>query len=277
MMKTQPSNKKKPTVPPSRGLIWLSIFVLFLCLPINLLAQDFRPSADRQAAHSARSLTQSLEKFLGIPFLVDGAQNQDGRWVTFNEPDLNLGSPGFNCSGFTVAAARELLGRNFSLTEAGFDRRGDSGPGAELGQDWDFGLDLILNLAEAYPHRYLPEPENPDESPRVFLRPGRSLGWGVSIHSPDFERILKQINPGNFCFFVFSRPDKRFPAGLSYYHVGVIIPEGQAMWLYHVTKGAKTSRIDIGSRDGLARLRRYFKPIENGERRVFMIEVSPPQ
>ena len=240
------------------------------------MAQDFRPSTDMQDVR-ARSLTKPLEKFLTIPFRVDGAQDRDGRWVTFNEPDLSLDSPGFNCSGFTVAAARELLGHNFDLKEASLDRRGDSGSGAELGQDWDFGLDLILNLAEAFPHRYLPEPKNPEESPRILLRPGRSLGWGVSIHSPDFEQLLKRIDPNNFCFFVFSRPDGRFPAGVSYYHVGVIIPEGQARWLYHTTTGAKTNRIDIGSQDGLARLRRYFKPIENGERRVFMIEVSPPQ
>ena len=268
---------------------WAITAAFLICWPGSALALDDFSSGDNQVRTSydhslsgslnpsPRSFTEALKIFLTIPFREDGAQDREGRWVTFNQPDIYLGSPGFNCSGFTIAAARVLLGRNFSLSEASLDRRGDSGPGAALGQDWDFGLDLILNLAEAYPHRYLPEPDDPAEAPLIPLRPGRSLGWGVDIHGPQFEELLRQISPDNFCFFVFSRPDGRFPAGVSYYHVGVIVPEGSSRWLYHTTLGAKTNRIDLGSQEGLARLRRYFKPVANGERRVFMVEVTPPR
>lgn len=228
------------------------------------------------AVRPPAALTGALSRFLGTPFREDGALNQAGQWATFNHPEQISEQPGFNCSGFTVAAARELLGRNFNLTEASCDRRGDSGPGAELGQDWDFGLDIILNLAEDYPHRFLPEPENREGPPLIPLRPGRSLGWGLSLHSPDFEALLKRLQPGNFAFFTFSKPNGRFPAGVSYYHTGLIIPEPPHIWLYHCTLGAKTYRVDLASAEGLARLRRHFKPITNGERRVFMVEVSPP-
>ena len=223
-----------------------------------------------------QTMTASLARFLGIPFRVDGAADTLGRWVTFNEPELVVQTPGFNCSGFTVAAARELLGYNFDLIEVNFDRRGDSGPGAPLGQDWDFGLDLILNLSEDYPRRFLPEPENPQNTPLIAIGPGRALGWGVSLHSPAFEEQLKLIQPGRFCFFTFSKPDRRFPAGVSYYHVGVIVPDAQGLWLYHSTLGAKTNRVNLADPEGLARLRRHFPPIQNGERRVFLIEVTPP-
>lgn len=233
---------------------------------------DGRALAENEPA----SLTKPLERFLGTPFREDGALSQSGQWVTFNQPELAAERPGFNCSGFAVAAARELLGFNFDLTEVSRDRRGDSGPGAELGQDWDFGLDLILNLAENYPHRFLPEPDDLDQTPLIPLRPRRSLGWGVSLHGPEFEELLTQIRPGSFCFFTFSRPDGRFPSGVAYYHVGLIIPEGSKRWLYHTTLGAKTYRVDLASAEGLARIRRHFQPVSNGERRVFMVEVTPP-
>lgn len=241
-----------------------------------LLAFFWAPSARSQEQDSPAerpSMTGLLEKFLGIPFREDGATDSAGRWVTFNHPDLVVDTPGFNCSGFTVAAARELLGRDFDLTEYSRDRRGDSGPGAELGQDWDFGLDLILNLAEEYPHRFLPEPEN---TPLIPIGNRRALGWGVSLHGPEFEEQLARLTPGRFSFFTFSRPDRRFPAGVSYYHVGVIVNEPPHIWLYHTTLGARTNRVDLASAEGLARLRRHFKPVENGERRIFMVEVDAP-
>lgn len=254
------------------ALLILSLVAAFASSPLRAADEN----SPLPAVEAPITLTSALSRFLGLPFREDGAINEAGQWATFNQPDRISDQPGFNCSGFTVAAARELLGYNFNLAEASRDRRGDSGPGAALGQDWDFGLDLILNLSENYPRRFLPEPENPELTPLIPLRPNRSLGWGVSLHSPEFEDLLARIRPGNFCFFTFSKPDGRFSAGVSYYHVGVIIPESPHIWLYHSTLGAKTNRVDLGSAEGLARLRRHFKPVANGERRVFMVEVSPP-
>ncbi len=255
----------------------------------GLLAGSAAPSEAQQSSGSLdiqkpaaaladpRPLTVRLARFLTIPFRVDGATDEAGHWVTFNQPLTVSEQPGFNCSGFTVAAARELLGRDFNLTEASRDRLGDSGPGAPLGQDWDFGLDLILNLAEDYPHRFLPEPPNqPGQPPLIPLRPRRALGWGVNLHGPEFEEQLARIQPGRFCFFTFSRPDGHFPAGVSYYHVGVIVSDPPDLWLYHTTVGARTHRVNLADPEQLARLRRHFKPVENGERRVFMVEVTPP-
>ena len=295
-------------------------------------------------------MVQALAPLLGQPFRVDGAQDEEGRWVTFNRPDKISSAPGFNCSGFTVAAARLLLARPFSLAEATRDRRGDSGPGSPLGPDWDFGLDLIFNLSEGRAVRTLPEfldspaveppgpgvgeaeflnsppveypgpgrgasdlPDDQDfwdypalepsgprgaaeiinypavdppgprgaeelknSAPLEPLGPGRALGWGVDLHSPEFEELLAQIRPGDFAFFCFSRPDGRFPAGVSYYHVGLIVPEPPHLWLYHSTLGAATHRVDLAVPGRLARFRGQFPPPPRGERRVFMIEVAPP-
>ncbi len=230
------------------------------------------PGAFRPAAPA---MTEALAGFLGIPFRADGALDAQGRWVTFKRPDLAAGQPGFNCSGFTVAAAGRIRGRDFPLGEAIRDRHGDSGPGSPLGQDWDFGLDLILNLSQDHPHRLLPEPENPGQTP-IVRGQGRPQGWGVDIHSPRLEEILSQFTPGRMGFFVLSKPDRRFPAGVSYYHVGVIVSEPPALWLYHTTAGARTNRLDLATAAGLARLRRDFKPVANGERRILLVEIAAP-
>ncbi|MDR0881031.1 MAG: hypothetical protein LBP55_00575 [Candidatus Adiutrix sp.] len=225
----------------------------------------------------APALTEALAPLLATPFRIDGATDEAGRWVTFNRPDQVSPRPGFNCSGFTVAAARSLLGRNFNLAEVSRDRRGDSGPGATLGQDWDFGLDLISNLAEGYPHRWLPEPADPAAPPLIPLGPGRALGWGVDLHSPEFERELSRLQPGRLAFFVFSKPTGLFPAGVSYYHVGIIIPDPPARWLYHTTLGGGAHRVNLAEPAALARLRRHFPPVKAGERRVLLLEVTPPE
>jgi hypothetical protein len=100
------------------------------------------------------------------------------------------------------------------------------------------------------------------------------MGWGVDLHSPDFEDLTAQIRPGNFAFFCLSRPDGRFPAGVSYYHVGLIVPEPPHLWLYHSTLGGATHRVDLADPGRLAAFLNQFPPPARGERRIFMVEIS---
>lgn len=220
--------------------------------------------------------SRALTKFLGLPFLEDGAQNMAGQWVTFNQPHQPLSAGGFNCSGFTVAAVREILGQPVSLLEATRDRRGDSGLNSLLGQDWDFGLDLILNLARGHPGRLLPRPADLEASP-IDSSLGRPFGWGVDIHSAQFEEILAELVPGSFTLFAMSKPHRGFGAGVAYYHVGVILPEPPHLWLYHSTVRARTHRIDLAASRGLSRFRNDFRPRSGIQRRMLLLEVSPVQ
>ncbi len=238
-------------------------------------ATNEAPNAFAPSAVPRLNAAELLAPFLGVPFRADGATDSLGRWVTFQQPQVTTSTAGFNCSGFTVAAARKIFNRNFDLMTSIYDRKGDSGFGAPFGQDWDFGLDLILNLAQDYPHRYLPEP--PDRNATPVLEgddDGRPLGWGVDIHQAAFLELLAQLKEGSVSFFVLSRPDRRFPIGLSYYHVGLILSEPPDLWLYHTTLGAKTNRVNLGTPAGIARFRRDFKRLTNGERRIFLVEID---
>jgi hypothetical protein len=131
-----------------------------------------------------------------------------------------------------------------------------------------------LNLAEGRVGRTLPETDL--EAPALEpIGSGRALGWGTDLHGPEFENLLAQIRP--FAFFCLSKPDRRFPAGVSYYHVGLIVPEPPHIWLYHSTEGRAVHRINLADPGQLARFRRQFPPPARGERRIFMIEVAPPE
>ncbi|MDR2141115.1 MAG: hypothetical protein LBR11_04880 [Deltaproteobacteria bacterium] len=216
-----------------------------------------------------------LAAFLGLPFRVDGVISDQGTWSTWADPRRTFTSPGLNCSGLVASAGRYLLGVNLALADLKKDRQGDSGPESPLGQDWDFGLDVALNLAEGHFLRYLPEPLTPALSLNQAKKP---VGWGLDIHSPEFLGLLGELNPERWYIFVISKPDRRFKGGLSYYHLGLglVGPNGE-IWLHHVTAKAGSHRLNLANKTALATFRRYFPPPRNGgERRILFLELAWP-
>jgi hypothetical protein len=216
-----------------------------------------------------------LAAFMGLPFRIDGTVNDDGAFATWGDQAKTFRSPGLNCSGFTAAAGRFLFGRNFRLDDLRRDRQSDSGPDSPLGKDWDFGLDVALNLAEGYFLRYLPEPVAPTFSLNAANRP---VGWGLNLHSSEFSDLLKEFEPDRLYVFVVSKPDRRFKGGLSYYHLGLALADREGgVWLYHATARAGVHRINLAGGGGLLTLRRYFPPVKGGgERRILFIELALP-
>lgn len=215
--------------------------------------------------------------FLGIPFRADGALDERGRWTLFAAQEKEFNQPGLNCSGFVIAVSRYLLERNVTLNGAAYDRLADSGPESALGADWDFGLDLILNLTESYPRRILAPPDQLAAAcrPECGLLGGRELR-GVDIHSRDFEQLIGEFQIGQIYFFSISRPSNKFPIGLSHYHVGLIMPDPKGpKWLYHTTLKGRTNRIDLASAQGLGRFRHFFPPLKKGRRMILVIETEP--
>lgn len=214
-----------------------------------------------------------LEAFLRIPYRKDGAVSADGRHTLWADQTRTFKGPGLNCSGFMSAAARFLLGVNFDLDEVRRDVLADSLPGSPLGEDWDFGLDAALNLAgegaAIFPWR--------GEYGRTEDASGRPLGLGADTDSPALEEALARLAPGGLYFFALSKPDRRFPGGLSYYHNGIALasPDG-GVSLYHATAKAGVHRMRLGTPAGLATFRRYYPATRSGKRRIVFIEAGPP-
>jgi hypothetical protein len=59
--------------------------------------------------------------------------------------------------------------------------------------------------------------------------------------------------------------------------VGVIIPDPPDLWLYHATLGGGVHRVNLAEPAALARLRRHFPAVRLGQRRVLLLEVTPPE
>ncbi|MDR2444119.1 MAG: hypothetical protein LBE31_11440, partial [Deltaproteobacteria bacterium] len=207
-----------------------------------------------------------LKAFIGLPFRADGAVSDDGRWTLWADPTKTLSSPGFNCSGFVLTAVRHLTGQNIPLEEAAFDRDNDSGPDSALGRDWDYGLDLFLNLADL--DNLMPTPQGPKSS----VGPeGRPVGWGVDIHSHEFEEILSSLKTDQIYLVTISKPDRRFKVGLSYYHLALIHADIEGhLWIYQATARAGVHRLDLSTKEGLNAIRRYFPFIRGGGRRILL-------
>lgn len=206
----------------------------------------------------AGSMAQ-VQDLLGVPYVVDGALDRDGRWTWFSRPGEVQLRPGLNCSGFVVAAARRLLGWSGTLAEAGQDRLGDSGPGAPLGRDWDFGFDLVLNLTEGRSRRVL----LPGGVAEV-AGDGRTLR-GFDLHDRSaWEAILPLLRPERPVLASLSR----VRAGrIEHHHVALLLAEEGHVWFCHTLPGGRSHRLDLRSATGFSRLQRMFGP-----RHILLVE-----
>ncbi|MDR1051985.1 MAG: hypothetical protein LBP95_13145 [Deltaproteobacteria bacterium] len=212
-----------------------------------------------------------LASFNRVPFRVDGAVSDAGEWATWQNPGAPLRSPGFNCSGYVVEAVRHLAGTNVPLAAALRDRDGDSGPDSELGEDWDFGLDLVQNLTGASLGDLLP----PAEFKIQENKSGRPEGVGLDINGPLFPELLAGLARPATYLFVISKPDRAFKGGLSYYHVGVLDADRDGnLWFYQATARVGVHRLNLGDAAGVATFRRYFPPIRGAERRIALARLN---
>lgn len=245
---------------------------LVLTLWLGVIGQvSAQTQALQTCLEKASTPLAQAECFRGIPYRPDGALDEQGRWTSWAKQNQTLTSPGLNCSGLTAAASRAILGQTLSLDTIQRDRLGDSGPDSSMGQDWDFGLDVILNLTEGFPRRLIPNP--------YAQQPLDSTLWnahdlkGVDTESIEFENILSQIQPDHIYYFVISRHDSKFKGGLSFYHVGFILKDGTQTWMYHATGKGGVYRINLASEKGFAWFKRYYGASAKGSKYIQFIEV----
>jgi hypothetical protein len=214
------------------------------------------------------------DTYLGMRYRDDGTLDSNGRFTTFNHPDSIYSTPGLNCSGIVLSISRFLFDRNFTLTEAERDRQGNSGPGAPYGKDWDFGLDLILNITDGVPRRIL-SPDGTeiplDDADGMVLR-------GFDLHDvAAWHSVLRQMRPGRVYFGSISKPTRKKGYKLLHYHVVLMIPDEKGgVWLYHSTRRSHVHRINLNTRQGLRRLMGQFRDSREGPKKILVLEAMLP-
>lgn len=197
--------------------------------------------------------TLALRDLLNVPYVNDATQDGKGRWTTFTHPEETRPSPGFNCSGFTLAAARRLLGYSGNLDQATRDRLGDSGKDAKLGQDWDFAWDLIMNLSEGRKRRViLPEGEGVLDGGNGLTLRGFPM---KDVHA--WRQVLPRIRAG--CVYLCSLSRIAKGGGVQHYHAVVLVrdPRG-SVWLYQTLPFGHSHRLNLSSEGGFARMQQMF-------------------
>ena len=211
-------------------------------------------------AQGPRDPVRTLGPLLGIPYAEDAVQDEAGAWTRFADPSARLPGPGLNCSGFLVTAARRLLGYRGSPAEAARDRLGDSGPGAAAGQDWDFGWDLVLNLSEGHPRRWvLPEGERPAPGAGA-----RALA-GFRVQDPlAWATLRPRLRAGRVYLATFLRGAK----SLRHHHVALLLVDRDGrLWLYQTLPMGRVHRLNLDDPAGFQRLCAMFGP---GERLLLL-------
>jgi hypothetical protein len=210
--------------------------------------------------------TLALRDLLNIPYVNDAALDEKGRWTTFTHPEKTRSSPGLNCSGFTFAAARRLMGYTGNLDLATRDRLGDSGKDAKQGRDWDFAWDLVMNLSEGRTrHVILPEGQGTlDGSNGLTLR-----GFPMK-DIPAWKRILPRIRAG--CVYLCSLSRIAKNGGVQHYHAVLLLrdPRG-SVWLYQTLPFGHSHRLNLSSEGGFARMQQMF----GQGKHILILEVEP--
>jgi hypothetical protein len=217
------------------------------------------------SAQAAPDPTLSLRDLLGIPYVNDGVQDEKGHWITFTHPEKPLKSPGFNCSGFALAAARRLMGYSGTLDQATRDRLGDSGKDSKLGLDWDFAWDLVMNLSEGRKRRVmLPEGEGSLEGAN-----GLSLRGFPMEGTQAWKRVLPRIRSG--CVYLCSLSRIAKSGHVQHYHAAVLVrdPHG-CVWFYQTLPFGHSHRLNLSSGGGLARMQHMF----GSGKRILVLEVE---
>lgn len=249
----------------------MSLLILLLSLVAGCTKTQIpTPDILGQAPSSYAAPQEVLSYFEGIPYRGDGAINRYGDFTLFAMPSERFDSPGLNCSGFTVAASRYLFKRNIALDDMTIDRLGDSGKNSPLGEDWDFGYDLILNVTEGMKRKVmLPF----GKTAQVSGNDGMSLR-GFRLHDREaWADVITRMKPGNVYLFSMSKPIEFKNYKMLHYHVGLIMPDSDGhVWLCHATRVGGVNKVDITNPAKLDRIIEANPDRALGPRKILIIE-----
>lgn len=212
---------------------------------------------------------------LGIPYRDDGALDDKGNFTTFAHPEEILDTPGLNCSGLVVSVCRYLFNKNWTIKQLLRDPQGNSGPNSQLGKDWDFGWDLILNLTDGRRRRLI-TPDRSSYAPESI----DGLNFrGFDLHDrAAWQAVLAQMQPGRVYLGSISKPTRKPGYKILHYHVVLILADKKhGIWLYHATHRSNVHRIDINTTQGLNKFFAQFGGQRGEIKKILILEALPAQ
>ena len=213
-----------------------------------------------------------IAALLHVPYRADGTIDEKGRFTLFADQEKLFASPGLNCSGFVLEASRFLFQRNVTVAEAVHKRFRDGGPGAALGEDWDFGWNLVLNISEGLS--------------RTMLLPGGArvdpatldglTAQGFDLHAENtWEELPGRIRPDCLYLVSFNKESHRKGYKLQHYHVALLhlAADGSLRLTQATSERRKVYQRNLSTKDGLALFLRSFANFGNIRKKIAVVEV----
>lgn len=238
-----------------------------------------KSGGDMDAKMHAFAKAGTPEKILGFfldePYVEDGCIDENGWYTYFADGKALQKAHGLNCSGFVLGASRILLKKNMTVAEAKKDRAGDSGPSSAMGEDWDFGWDLIMNISEGHTRTMLlPGGKTAD--------PAQMSGkdsTGFDLHDEaTWKELPARIKEGRLYLVSFNKPVKTPGYTMQHYHVALFFRTSAENWyIYNTTRQSKkVYRRDLGSQKGLDAFLKAFANTGKVRKSMCIIEVVLP-
>ncbi|MDR2870459.1 MAG: hypothetical protein LBV04_08420 [Deferribacteraceae bacterium] len=250
--------------------------LLFALLVSFSQAQALPQPAGMSIADNATA-TEILDAFLGIPYAQDGVVDETGRYSYFAKPQKLAASAGLNCSGYTLSAFRFLVGKNITVAESKLDRKGDSGKGAALGEDWDFGWDLIANITEGFERQVL----LPNGSTAAVEDIDAVTERGYNLHEREtWNELLPRVREGHVYLLSFSQESRIRGYKLVHYHAAFMAMDREGnVWMYQTTgEAGKAYRRNLSRQAGLQEfLDNFAGSARSKPKYILVVEVALPK
>ncbi|SHN50279.1 hypothetical protein [Desulfovibrio litoralis] len=266
----------------NQHLINYKFFIFILLFMLNFVLINKVYAVDTTKNIQA---IETINKFLlGIPYRDDGAldfskvsdkANTNGRYTLFADQNKTLKTPGLNCSGFVLAASNKIFRPDLNIDTAKFDRKNDNSETATRAEDWDFGLDLLLNISDGKTAKVM-LPNNRYADPKTLDGISLPDGRGFSLHDKAaWNNVISRMKNGYIYLWAMSRktPDKP----LQYHHVGLILTEGtkpDSAFMYHAVRKGGVVKLDLKKAGSLERIFKAYPKKDGIERYIYILEVE---
>ncbi|RLA90667.1 MAG: hypothetical protein DRG20_02910 [Deltaproteobacteria bacterium] len=254
-----------------------SYFLTFFFIPLFIAASTSEVPVPNWPSFTGinqeANFIKRLDHFIGIPYRDDGVINIYGKFATWNDLSHTFNTPGLNCSGFVLSSSRFVFMKNFDPAFMKRDRLNDSYKGAPLGKDWDFGWDLIMNIAEDYhPLVLLPEgkKEIPKEANGLNLR-------GFDIHDKrSWRKIFPMIHLDNFYLATLSKKGNKGYIIMHHHTFCLLKDQKGAVWVYSSSKknpNRGVAKIEIFPH--MQGLELFLDQFQDEDEKILIIETKP--